>query len=243
MDAHQTTPVANPLKNYRAILFDLDGTLVDSFPAIHQSLVAAMRGTGVTPWDLTTTTRHVGRGIEHLVENAVGSDNKGRALEIFRRDYGQHCLERSFLLPSVSGTLPRLRAAGYRLAVATNKPLSFTRRILEHLGISPLFDCIAGPELVTHLKPHPAMIEFIREELGAEARQCLYAGDMPLDAETAGRAGVDCVLIATGAHTRPELERLVTVPVLDNFSQVAAYLGLPECSASRVRRPPHAPQA
>ena len=120
---------------YKGIIFDVDGTLVDAFPGIHKSLAMAMKETGVSPWDLKTTKQHVGRGVEYLVESAVGKDKKQDALEIFRKDYQTSCLKHTQLLPSVSETLPKLAAAGLLLAVATNKPLTFSNPILEQLGI------------------------------------------------------------------------------------------------------------
>ena len=209
---------------YRVIIFDLDGTLTDSFPAIHKSLAVAMKGTGLPAWDLEETKNHVGLGIEHLIESAVGKDRKSQALEIFRRDYGAHCHKKTPLLPHVSSTLPELKAAGLALAVATNKPLVFTIRILEHLEIHAYFACIMGPERVIHMKPHPDMIDSIRSQLCVERQDCLYVGDMPLDTETAAQAGVDCLLVATGAFPPSRLREEVSVPVLESISEIPAYL-------------------
>lgn len=216
--------------HYRVLIFDLDGTLADSFPAIHESLAKAMKETGLPPWDLPETKKHVGHGIEHLVESAVGNERKTRALEIFRQDYGAFCQERTYLFPHVSRVLSELEAAGFRLAVATNKPLVFTNRILQHLGILDQFTCIMGPERVTHRKPHPDMINAIRSQLGVEAKACLYVGDMPLDTETASEAGVDCLLVATGAFPFSRLKSEVPVPVLEDFSEIPGFLrSIAEC--------------
>lgn len=210
--------------NYRGIIFDLDGTLADSFPAIHESLVLAMKGTGVSPWDFKDTKGHVGHGIEHLVECAVGGELKDKALEIFREDYGKNCQHRTPLLPGVAEVLPGLRTKGYLLAVATNKPLLFTNRILEHLGIRQHLDAVFGPDLVARPKPHPDMIMAIREQLQLTKEECVYLGDMPLDVETASQAGVGCMLVSTGAYSYSQLLEQVSVPVLKSLAELPDFL-------------------
>ncbi len=212
--------------NYQGIIFDMDGTLVDSFRAIHGSLAEAMKKVGLAPWDLEKTKRHVGRGIDYLVESAVGTSRKEEALEIFRQDYGETCLGRTVLLPSVSETLPRLRAAGLRLAVATNKSLVFSQKILSHLSVDRHFECVLGPEAVTRAKPHPDMIHAILDRLELGEAECLYVGDMPLDVETASQAGVDCLLVATGPYAYKVLQREVAVPVVNGFADIPCFLGM-----------------
>jgi phosphoglycolate phosphatase len=205
---------------YRAILFDLDGTLVDSFGALHASLSTTMKALGLIPWDLETTKQHVGLGVEYLVESAVGKQKVTEALPIFRKNYGETCLGRTRLLPSVSSTLPVLQASGYRLAVATNKPLVFARNILEQLGVQTYFELVLGPEKVAHPKPHPDMIHAILGDLQIAKRNALYVGDMPLDVETASRAGVDCILLATGPYPYARLAAVASVPVLRTFGEI-----------------------
>jgi phosphoglycolate phosphatase len=209
---------------YQGIIFDLDGTLVDSFPGIHHSLTRAMEGTGVPPWPLAKTRQTVGHGVEHLVETAVGAEKKKEALRIFQADYRFTCTTKTFLLPGVAKGLRDLRTAGILLAVATNKPLRFTRLILEHLRISTYFAAVMGPDKVGHPKPHPDMIRTLLKELKLKRNQCLYVGDMPLDEETASRAGVDCLLVATGVTPCAALKKQATVPVVRSFSGILPLL-------------------
>jgi len=208
----------------KGIIFDLDGTLVDSFPAIHQSLSRAMERVGVPPWPLQQTLRSVGRGADALLETAVGPEKKARALALFKEDYRVTCLEKTSLYPGVIEGLTALQRSGRALAVASNKPLAFTRIILEHLGVAAFFDSVAGPEQVEHPKPHPAMIRAILQALRLAPDECIYVGDMPLDLETASRAEVHCVLVATGAHSAEELRRQAAVPVLRSLAELPALL-------------------
>ncbi len=210
--------------SYRGIIFDLDGTLVDSFPAIHESLIMAMKGSGVSPWDFKDTKGHVGHGIEHLVECAVGTELKDKALEIFRNDYGKNCQHRTPLLPGVGEVLASLRTKGYLMAVATNKPLFFTNPILEHLGIREHLHAVFGPDVVDRPKPHPDMIMAILDQLRLTREECVYLGDMPLDVETASRAGVGCAVVPTGAYSYSQLLQEVSVPVLKSFSELPDFL-------------------
>ncbi len=210
--------------NYPGIIFDMDGTLVDSFHAIQGSLAEAMKGVGRTPWDLETTKQHVGRGIEYLIECAVGEERKDEAVKIFRRDYGETCLDRTGLLPSVDETLRALKDSGRQLAVATNKSLGYTERILEHLEVKQHFTCVFGPESVARPKPHPDMIRAILAIFRLPEPQCLYVGDMPLDVETATHAGLDCLLLATGPYSSEQLRQDLSVPVLEGFAEIPGFL-------------------
>jgi len=209
---------------YKGIIFDLDGTLVDSFPGIHQSLARAMQAVGLPPWDLEKTRQQVGRGVDHLLETAVGTDKKAFALERFRADYAETCRRKTFLLPGVREGLDALRTEGLRLAVATNKPIPFTRLILDTLKIRTHFACLMAPDHVHPPKPHPAMLRAVCEELNLDPRDGLYVGDMPLDQETATRAHMDCLLVATGATPYESLKPLVTAPVVRTFSDIPPFL-------------------
>jgi len=224
LSPHPIAHEENEPLHYPGIIFDMVGTLVESFQAIHGSLTEAMRRVGLTPWDLETTKQHVGRGIEYLVECAVGGEKKEEAIAIFRQDYSETCLARTFLLPSVAETLPVLKASGRSLAVATNKSLAFTGKILDHLDVKVYFDCVFGPESVARPKPFPDMIRAILSRFRLTEQECLYIGDMPLDVETATRAGLDCLLMAKGPYSAAALRREVSVPVLEEFAGLPRFL-------------------
>ena len=187
------------------IIFDLDGTLVDSYQAIQESLAFAMSTLGFTPWPPDETKRRVGRGLEVLLEEAVGGPHVAEGVRLFRSHYPRVQLEKSFLLPGVKETLDALREAGKILAVATNKPSDFSRDLLRHLGAARHFALVLGPLDVARPKPHPDMIHAILEKLGFSAEQALYVGDMVLDAESAAAAGVEAVLVSSGGNTLSEL--------------------------------------
>jgi phosphoglycolate phosphatase len=133
-------------------------------------------------------------------------------------------LDRTYLLPSVRETLGVLKDSGRQLAVATNKSLSFTDRILQHLDVEGYFTCVLGPEAVARPKPHPDMIQTILSRFRLTERECLYVGDMPLDVETASRAGLDCLLLATGPYSSTYLQQEVSVPVLEGFAEIPRFL-------------------
>ena len=201
------------------IIFDLDGTLVDSYAAIQDSLAFAMSGLGLTPWPPEETKRRVGRGLEILIAEAVGEERRDEGVRLFRSHYPKVYLRKSFLLPGVEETVGALHAASKCLAVATNKPSDFSRDLLSHLGLGPRFSLVLGPLDVPRPKPHPDMIHAVLERLKFSPGQALYVGDMTLDAESAANAGVDCVLVASGGNSPEEL-RATGRPVLRDIRQL-----------------------
>lgn len=193
---------------FRAIIFDLDGTLVDAYPGIHQSLNEMLRALLLPEVDLQTVKRRVGRGVVDLMQQSVPSDKVERALELFRRSYDRTHLSGTFLLPEVCETLEALRNRNIFLGIASNKPADFTRNILKYLKIDHYFSCCSGPEGQIQPKPHASMLRDMMRRMGVTEKETLYVGDMTLDSETAKNAGVRLALIATGGHSKEELQQV-----------------------------------
>src|SRR5262249_12610026 len=127
------------------IVFDLDGTLIDSYDAIAASLNHALETLGRPTFPIDEVRTMVGRGLEVLVARALGEATATpelieQAVRLFRRHYDAVCVERTRLLPDVAKTIGALARRGYRMSVATNKPSYFARRLLDALSIGAAFD-------------------------------------------------------------------------------------------------------
>lgn len=193
------------------IIFDLDGTLIDSYEAIGASLNHALTRLGRAPLPADLIRVMVGRGLEVLIARAMdcaeptGDRKIAEAVELFREHYDRTCVQKTTLLPDVETTLHRLHARGYRMGVATNKPSYFARRLLDALGVGGLIPTVFGPDLVAHHKPHPEMVHRVLAAMDLTASEALYVGDMEVDIETARAAGVRVVVMPTGSCDLPEL--------------------------------------
>ncbi len=212
--------------NPRAVVFDLDGTLVDSYGAIAECFNHARTSLGEPPLPEAAVRRMVGHGLESLMEDAVGPERAPEAVRLFRERYDQICEARTTALPGVPGTLGALAAAGLRLGVATNKPEAFARRILAALRLAPPLAAVAGPGPGVPAKPHPAMLRRVLRDLGASPGEGLYVGDMPVDVETARRAGVPVWVVPTGSSTREELAGAGADRLLDSFAELIPALAV-----------------
>ncbi|MGA7990549.1 MAG: HAD-IA family hydrolase [Thermoanaerobaculia bacterium] len=189
----------------RAVVFDLDGTLLDSYAAIHECLslvIAAFGRAAVTPDE---TRRMVGHGLEALVSRAVGAENVTEGVKIFRARYEEIGPSSSSLLPGADAVTRRLREAGIPLAIASNKPARFSRQILEALGLLSRFAFVAGPDDGFPPKPAPHMVFMALATLGVKGAESVYVGDMPVDVATARAAGMPVIAIPSGSATEEEL--------------------------------------
>ncbi len=206
------------------LIFDLDGTLVDSYEAITESLNHALERLGLPPRRPEVVRGMVGLGLEVLIGQAAGEDKITEGVRLFRRHYSRICEEKTRLLPEVRSTLQSLQRRGFRMAVATNKPTRFTKRILSTLAIRNHFDCLMGPEEVAHLKPHPEMVFRILRHFGCSRRQAVFVGDMVVDVETSKSAGVRVLVLPTGSQKRHTLEKAGPDGIVDRFSELPAVL-------------------
>jgi phosphoglycolate phosphatase len=215
-------PPLNPAR-VRGLIFDLDGTLVDSYVAITASLNHARAAWALPPMEACDVRRHVGRGLEALIADLVGADRVERGVRLFRERYAEVYAEGTIVLDHVGPALRTLEEGGLRLAVASNKPARFTRPILDALGLAGHFRSIEGPDLAGTTKPEPTMLRRSLAALQLVPAEAAYVGDMVLDVETAARAEVPVILVPGGSSLRDDLERTGQT-LLDSFGDLPALL-------------------
>lgn len=189
----------------RGLVFDLDGTLVDSYQAIATSLNHARAGYGLCALPTAEVRRSVGHGLEVLVAEQVGPDRVEEGVRRFRERYAEVFRSQTFALPAVNETLGELRRRGYRLSVASNKPARFGEEILRELDLLGYLDCVEGPDRAGSTKPDPTMLHRCLRAMGVSPGEAVYVGDMTLDVETAARADVPVLLVGGGSSSVEEL--------------------------------------
>lgn len=208
------------------VLFDLDGTLIDHFGAIHRCHVYTMQQLGLPPPTMAEIHAAVGGGIELAVERLVGPELMQAALAVYRPHWDATMLEDVDLLPGALELLDALRQRGTPTAVMTNKHGPSSRAICAHLGLDAWFDGNFGATDTPWLKPDRQFTTHVLTTLGADAATTLLVGDSTFDVETALNGGLDFIGVSTGTHPAAELYRVGAKRVCQNLKEVARELGL-----------------
>ena len=188
------------------VLFDLDGTLIDHFKAIHRCHAHTMKQLGLPEPTLDQVCATVGGGVELAVERLVGPQLKPAALAIYRPYWDATMLDDVELLPGARELLALLRSRGVRTAVFTNKQGPSSRLVCTHLGLADLLDGNFGATDTPWLKPDPQFARHVLTVLGARAAETLLVGDSPYDFQAARNAGLAFIGVTTGTHTAAELQ-------------------------------------
>ena len=211
------------------LVFDLDGTLVDSAADLRAALNQMLRERGLPPLSLAQARRMIGDGAPALVSRALAAsgaepaDATG-ALHRFLELYEADAVRLTRPYPAVPETLAALRQLGYRTAVCTNKPQQATFAVLEGLGLLTLFDGIAGGDRFPVRKPDPGHLLGLIGAVGARADAAAMIGDSENDALSARAAGVPLLLMRYG-YARTDPESLAADALLDHFADLPAALG------------------
>jgi phosphoglycolate phosphatase len=184
------------------LIFDLDGTLIDSKLDIAHSVNAARAHLGLAPLDLELILTYVGRGAPVLIRKALGPEASdaeiAKALDFFLRNYRAHALDSTALYQGVRESLDRLHEAGKCLAVLSNKPEAISREIARGLDLCRLFFRIYGGDSFPTKKPDPAGVLRLLEESGVSADRAIMVGDSSVDIQTARNAGVRVCAVTYG---------------------------------------------
>jgi phosphoglycolate phosphatase len=187
------------------VAFDLDGTLVDTAPDLIGTLNRLLRQEGIAPLPLDQARPFIGHGARRLIERgfaAAGAPLDGERLaslfDRFIAHYFAHIADESRPFPGCSEALATLKGAGARLTVCTNKPTELSIRLLEQLGLAPLFEAIVGPEAAPAAKPDPRHLQAAVAAAGGSMARALLVGDSATDAGAARAAGAPLVLVSFG---------------------------------------------
>jgi phosphoglycolate phosphatase len=199
------------------LIFDLDGTLIDSRLDLANSVNATRASMGMPALHNSTVYSYVGNGVAVLIRRSLGDAHEGAgatdeelqsAQEYFLSYYREHMLDCTTLYPGTTEALAQLASAGMKLAVLTNKPVRFSQAIVEGLGIAPYFQRVYGGNSFEQKKPHPMGIETLMSEYGTVRANTVMIGDSSVDVLTARNASVQAWGVTYGFQP----ETLVTEP-------------------------------
>lgn len=214
----------------RLVMFDLDGTLVDSVPDLAAAVDRTLLALGRAPAGIERVRDWVGNGARVLVRRAlagglehtqIAEQEAEQALQLFMAAYAEsHALTRVY--PGVAQTLDWLRGQDIPLAIVTNKPQRFVAPLLEEKGLDGYFRWIIGGDSLPQQKPDPAALLHVLAQAGVAGEQALFVGDSRNDVLAAKAAGVPCVALSYGYnHGRPIAEE-GPARVLDDLRQLLA---------------------
>ncbi len=189
----------------RTVLFDLDGTLVDQFHAIHRCHAHAMRQIGLPEPTFEQVKRAIGRGLDDAIRDLAGAENVARILPIYQEHWNATGLRDAALFPGSLELLQALRDRGVKCAALTNKRGQASRDVCGHLGLTPLLDSIFGAGDTPWLKPQREFAEHALRTLGTTAPETALVGDSIYDVAAALNADLAFFGVTTGTHDAPAL--------------------------------------
>lgn len=217
----------------KLVIFDLDGTLVNSILDIAESCNHALHEMGYAPHSLTTYHYLVGNGVSKLIERALPEEaRRQRFIEAMRTRfteyYNEHLLDNTTAYPGIPEVLDELKARGIKLAVASNKYQAATEKIVTSLFPDIEWDAIMGQNDMTPLKPDPSVVFNILQKIPTPKSEVLYVGDSAVDMETAYRACVDSVGVSWGLRGRNELANSRATFIVDDPDEILSCLNGPQ---------------
>ncbi len=209
------------------LIFDLDGTLIDSRLDLANAVNATRVHMGMAPLTNERVYSYVGNGAPVLIRRALGEGvpdaEVERGLEFFLEYYRHHDLDHTVLYPGVMDSLARFREAGKRMAVLTNKPVRMSKHIVDGLGVADYFFQVYGGNSFEQKKPNPIGIEALMQEAGVGHSDAIMVGDSSVDIETARNAGIMACGLTYGFQ--PEsLANPVPDLLFDRMEQFADWL-------------------
>jgi HAD superfamily hydrolase (TIGR01509 family) len=211
----------------RAVLFDLDGTILDSTEAIMRSYHHLFDTLGEARPTREVIMRGIGSPLEVEVRRMTSRD-PAECARIYRDFFETVAEEHTILLPGARECLESLQSAGLMLGFATSRKRESAERLLAFLGILDFFSCRIGPHDVTHPKPHPESVLKALDTFGAAAEELIFVGDMHYDIEAGHAAGARTIAVTTGYESRRELEALGPERVFDDLGSVRTWI-LAQC--------------
>jgi len=211
------------------VVFDLDGTLIDSKKDIADSLNWTLGEMGYDPLPIKTIEKFVGNGIAPLirrtVEAAGSPESEEKMVALFRSRYWEHLLDHTRLFDTVEETIESF-IGRFKMGLVSNKPERYTRRIVEELGLGPAFgDAVFGGDTLPVKKPDPAALHRIAAMHGSEPARMVMVGDSAVDIATAKQAGCHSIGVSYGFRDKEELIEAGADALVDRFDEIRKLIG------------------
>jgi phosphoglycolate phosphatase len=214
----------------KAVVFDLDGTLVDTLPDLHAAIAALLRERRLEVPSAAAVRRMIGDGARKLVERSlewslgtVGAAELDAAHDRFLAIYNAAPCRRSRVFANAEAALDTLAVAGFTLGVCTNKPQRPTDAILATLGLTPRFRAVVGGDAVARRKPHPDHLREVLARMGAVPASTVMVGDSRNDLVAARGCDMRCVLVDFGYSVEP-VDTLGADRVIGDFAELGGVL-------------------
>jgi len=215
------------MKRYKAVIFDLDGTLLDTLTDLAEGTNYALRVNGFPERTTDEIRRFVGNGARKLVERAVPDSQAEAALEQVRQDfdvyYKVHCKDHTRPYPGIIEMLEELARRGYALGVVSNKPDFAVQELIPEY-FPGLFASVSGERTGVAKKPAPDLIWEAMKELQATNSDAIYVGDSEVDLEAAANAGIPCISVAWGFKGREFLEEYKAEVIIEKPLEILNYI-------------------
>ena len=209
------------------VIFDLDGTLINSLEDLRVSVNYALFGFKYPKQTLDMVRRNVGNGIEKLIERSLpdGKDNVNYevCLEIFKEHYKTHMSVNTKPYPHIIETLAALKSRGYKLAVVSNKFDAAVKPLCQKY-FKNLIDVAIGQSKDTKKKPAPDTVYIVLDELGSTSETSIYVGDSEVDIQTAKNSGMDCISVSWGFKTKEFLKQNGASVIIDTPLEIFNYI-------------------
>ena len=193
-------------QNYRAVLFDLDGTLIDHFRVIYRCYQYALEHLGLPPVSYGKVKSSVGGSIVITFGKLIPQERVAEAVVHFREEFDRIWHDDIEILPGADWLLKELHDRGLKLCVFTNKEGDRARRILNYIGMASHLDGIYGTLDTPWKKPEPEFTHHVLREMGADPAHACMVGDSPYDVDAASVADMPCYTVATGSHSMQQLQ-------------------------------------
>ena len=198
------------MSRFKAIIFDLDGTLLDSLEDIADSMNLVLKSAGFPTHPVEAYKYFIGDGIDVLVERALPRENGSPAvvakcLAAMKKVYSERWAAKTHPYPGIAYLLNRCEAIGLKMGILSNKPDDATQATVNHFLLPEIFAAIHGARPDIPKKPHPLGAELMAGQMGMEPAECIFLGDMPVDMQTAVEAGMYPVGALWGMRTAREL--------------------------------------
>lgn len=217
------------LRHKDTVIFDLDGTLLNTLEDLRDSVNVIMRRHGYPEHSLEQIRNFVGNGVGNLIARSIphGRDNGSfdRILEEFRDYYTKHCRIKTKPYEGVPEMIKTLSERGYRIAIVSNKNDAAVKELNE-IYFSRYTDAAVGDRAGVKRKPAPDLVFLALEEIGGVRERAVYIGDSDVDYDTAQNSGLDCILVSWGFRDRELLESFPEAVVVDDCAEILSLLGI-----------------